>query len=190
MAYPSPYGAQYPAPHGYYQPPRRKRGIKRTVFGGLGLIANAIGLVVMPILAGIIGAAIAGVGATDLEPVDPRGGTFTASSWSAYSLAVPADEAGSVTCDISGRDVEVSPSSTEVSYGNVDGVEYVDAYDITAFGDQEVTVECEGASAAAVSEMGMVGILVSLGIGLLLPVVLGLASLVLLIWGIIALIRS
>lgn len=51
-------------------------------------------------------------------------------------------------------------------------------------------MNCEGTDQFARASLGAVGVLISTAIGVLIPVVLGLLSLVLLIWGIIALVRS
>lgn len=180
----------YPAPYAYVPPPRKRRGLKRTIFGGLGLIANAVGLVVMPFVAAFIALMIAGVGSMELTPLDAREATFQASSAKLYTVAVPQADLESTTCEIEGENLTVALGDPEISSGQVDGVDYFDLYDVTVHSDQEVSVRCEGGSAVALWEMGMVGTLVSLGLGILLPVLLGLASLVLTIWGIIALVRS
>ena len=188
MTYPPAYG---PAHSNAPAPCRRRRGVKRTVFGALGLVANAVGLVVMPIVAALIGSAMVIAGNTEMTPLDPSGDTFQASSWSMYTIAAPADDHGTTSCEIEGADISVSPSEAQdVSVGSVDGEPYYDLYDVQVYGDQEVSVTCTGAEAIALWDAGMGGILVSLGIGVLLPVVLGLIALVMTIWGIIALVRS
>lgn len=183
----------YQPSYGYapYTPaPRRRRGVKRTIFGVLGLLANAVGLVVMPILAGIIGGLLTMSASSELTPLDPRGSTFEASTWRMYAIAVPQEDLDSVACEIDGAEVTVEPGDPEISSGQVDGVAYYDLYDVQVFGDQEVTVTCEGGEAVALWDAGVGGVLVSLGIGVLLPVVLGLIALIMTIWGIIALVRS
>ncbi len=180
----------HPAPYAYVPPPRKRRGLKRTIFGGLGLVANAIGLVVMPVVAAFIALMIAGVGAMELTPLDAREATFQGSSSTIYTVAVPQADLGSATCEIEGEDISVAPGDPEITSGQVDGVDYFDLYDVTVHSDQQVSVRCEGASAVALWEMGMAGTLISVGLGLLLPILLGLASLVLTIWGVIALVRS
>jgi hypothetical protein len=174
----------------YTQAPRKRRGVKRTIFGVLGLLANAIGLVVMPILAGIIGGVITYASNTELTPLDPQGTTIEASTWRMYAIAVPQEDLGSVNCEIAGQDVTVDPGDPEISSGQVDGVAYYDLYDLQVSGDQEVTITCEGGEAVALWDAGMGGVMISLGVGVLLPVVLGLVALVMTIWGIIALVRS
>ncbi len=188
MTYPPAYG---PA-HSYAQAPRpRRRGVKRTVFGALGLVANAVGLVVMPVVAAIIGAAVIFSGSTEMTPLDPAGDSFEASTWSMYTIAVPQEDHGTTTCEIEGADISVSPSEAQdVSIGSVDGVPYYDLYDVQAFGEQEVSVTCTGGEAVALWDAGMGGLLITVGVGVLLPVVLGLVALVMTIWGIIALVRS
>ena len=66
--------ASYLAP----QPPRRRRGVKRLIFGILGIIANGIGLFVMPFIAGVIAVLITAIGATDLTPLENGELTFDA----------------------------------------------------------------------------------------------------------------
>jgi hypothetical protein len=180
----------YPAPYAYSQPPRRRRGLKRTVFGGLGLLANAIGLVVMPFVAGFIALVVAALGSMEMTPLDAREATFQGSSSRIYTVTVPAADVTSTTCEIEGEDITVTPGDPQVSTGQVDGVDYFNLYNVTVHSDQEVSVRCEGAGAVALWEMGMAGTLISVGVGILLPVLLGLASLALTIWGIIALVRS
>lgn len=184
-----PAGAGYGAPAGPgYGAPRKRKGIKRTIFGALGLIANAIGLLVMPVLVGIIAAAIS-VGTGDgAIPLGPTGGTFTADVMSVHSIAVPASEAASAECTATGASLERELNT--YTAGEIDGVAYVEIYDVTSPSGGEVTVECTGVTAVAYTEMGVTGTLVGLGIGFVIPIGLGLVSLVLLIWGIIALIRS
>ena len=53
-----------------------------------------------------------------------------------------------------------------------------------------MTVQCEGASDVAVAEVGVMGTVIGFGVGVLVPVLLGLVALALLIWGIVARVRS
>lgn len=105
-------------------------------------------------------------------------------------LGVPAESVSTVTCEVEGADIEVERDSSAIVLGEIDGVDYVSVYSITAVSEQQVTVNCEGTDQLAHAPMGAVGVLISTAIGVLIPVVLGLLSLVLLIWGIIALVRS
>ena len=195
MSAPVPYPPQQQIPGygAYAPPPPRKRGTKRIVFGALGILANAIGLVVMPIVAGIIGSLIAAMGMLDLTATSPQGGTVEASSMHVIMVAVPTEEAGSATCTVDGTapaDLSAEDVSSDGLVATLDGREYTVVQQVTVTADQTLTVDCEGASAAAVSEMGMTGVFVSLGIGILVPVLLGLVAIALLIWGIIARVRS
>ena len=183
------FGPSFGSPFPEQAPPPRRRGLKRTIFGMIGLILNAIGLFVMPFIAMLIAAVIAAAGMTP-EPLDPRGGTFTADGMGVNYLGVSADSVSTVTCEVEGADIEVERDSSAMVLGDIDGVEYVSVYSITAVSEQQVTVNCEGTDKLAHAPMGAVGVLISTGIGVLIPVVLGLLSLVLLIWGIIALVRS
>lgn len=194
MSAPVPYPPQQQIPgYGAYAPPPRKRGMKRIVFGALGILANAVGLVVMPIVAGIIGSLIAAMGMLDLTATSPQGGTVEAASMHVVMVAVPTEEAGSATCTVDGTspaDLSAEDVSSDGLVATLDGREYTVVQQVTVTADQTLTVDCEGASAAAVSEMGMTGVFVSLGIGILVPVLLGLAAIILLVWGIIARVRS
>lgn len=179
----------YQASYGTYQAPQKKRGLKRIIFGILGIIANGIGLVVMPIVAGIIVTAFAVMSAT---PVSMGGSsaTFDASMTSLYYVSVPTSEAASASCTVDGgSDVEWEPDVSSVTT-TVDGVEYTEVGDIQVLNDQEVTITCDGASDIAVSDIGMIGMLIGLGVGLVIPIGLGFLAFVLLIWGIIARVRS
>lgn len=184
MAYYQP----YQQPTAYVERPRR-RGLKRTILGALGVFANAIGLFVMPFVAGSIALIVAGVGAMELEPLEADGGTIESSTWAVYSIAVPEEDLETVSCEFEGAGVQPTREvSTEPLY-TMGGVEYYDVYTLTA-NSGEITVHCEGTDALGVSELGVAGTLLSGLVGLVLPVVLGLLALALMIWGIVALIRS
>lgn len=180
----------YSAPYGYYQPPPKKRGLKRIIFGSLGVVANGIGLFVMPFVLFVISAVVAGVGSNEVQDLGERGGSFQASGMSVYSVVVPLEEAEAAECTFDGvpsDDVTASTTGLEVSH---EGTTYVELYDVIPASDTEVQVTCEGASHVGYTEMGMIGVLISLGAGVLIPIVLGILSVALLIWGIIARVRS
>lgn len=180
----------YAAPYGYYQPPPKKRGLKRIIFGILGIIANGIGLFVMPFILFVIAAIVAGVGSNEVQNLGERGGSFQASGLSVYAVVVPLDEADGVECTFDGvpsEDVTPSTADLEVSH---EGRTYVELYDVITTSDAEVQVACEGASNVGYTEMGMVGVLISLGAGVIIPIVLGILAIGLLIWGIVARVRS
>lgn len=179
----------YQAPYGMYQAPRKKRGLKRMIFGGLGIVANAIGLVVMPLVAAFVVALIALLSASPVSIGGPSG-TVSASATSLHYVYVPTTEAASTSCTVEGgSDVVWDPNQTSVP-ATIDGTEYTVVGSIEVTTDQEVTVACDGASDVAVADIGVLGTLVGMGVGLLLPIGLGLLSLILLIWGIIARVRS
>lgn len=176
----------YGAP-GYGQP-RRRKGLKRIIVGSIGIVLNTIGLFVMPFVAAVVGALIAIGSASDPVALSPTGGTVPVDSMSMVTIAVPAGEAQSVTCTAHGGDLD--PVSSPMDVGSLGGVPYESAYQLSSPTTTEVVVECTGASGVAYTETGMVGMLVAMGIGVVIPIVLGVASLVLLIWGIIARVRS
>lgn len=178
------------ASYGYMPPPRKRRGIKRLVFGILGIIANAIGVFVMPVVAGFIALMISGVGSLALTPLGAEGGSFTATFWASYSIAVPLEDVDSASCEINGENIDVEEGDTSYSPGDVDGVEYYEVYTVAAGSSQEVTVQCEGAEDVALSEMGMASTFISFGFGIVLPLAFGFVAVVLTVWGSIALIRS
>ena len=175
-------------PYQYVEPPRR-RGVKRTVFGVLGIIANAIGLVVMPMVAGFLAIFVTAFGAVELDPLDADGGTIESSTWSVYTIAVPAEDVESVSCEFEGAGVDPSRSADPEPLYSMDGVDYYDVYMVTA-DTGEITVHCEGTEALGVSELGMGGTVISAAVGLVLPIGLGLLALALTIWGVVALVRS
>lgn len=180
----------YQASYGSYQAPRKKRGLKRIIFGSLGIIANGIGLIVMPLVAGFVVALVALLSAT---PVSLGGstGAFDASSSSLHYVYVPTSEVGSVTCSAEGgSDVVWEPDDESMVPTTVDGTEYTPIGTVEVTSDQEVTMSCEGASDVAVADIGLMGTLVGLGVGLVIPIGLGLIAIALLIWGIIARVRS
>lgn len=189
----SAYGASGGSPQGYGAPvpPRRRRGMKRMVFGGLGLVANLAGLVVMPVLGALAGLVITLVGMEDPVAVDPTGGTIPVSGTEVVWVSVPAAEVGTADCEFTGTGVEVEkdPDPTLES-GTLDGAPAVKLYDLSVTGGQEVTVTCEGVSSVGYQSIGVGGTLISLGVGLVIPIVLGVLSLVLLIWGIVARVNS
>ena len=180
----------YQTSYAYAPPPPRRRGVKRLVFGLLGILANGVGLFVMPFVAGFIALMIAGIGSMELTPLDPGGDSFEASSWSAYSLAVPADDLDSVSCTINGTDVDIEAGDRTYSPGTIDGVAYYEVHEIMVSSTQDISVNCEGTDAVALSELGFTGTAVSFGVGFVLPIILGLVALVMAIWGLIALVVS
>lgn len=180
----------YQAPYGYALPPRRRRGVKRLIFGILGVLANGVGLFVMPVIAGFIALMISGFGSLELTPLDHESATFEASFWSSYSISVPAEDLDTVSCEINGDALDIEAGDTAHSPGSVAGVEYYEVYDIQVNSAQEVTVECEGADAVALHELKMASTVVSFGVGIVLPIILGLGALLMAIWGLIALLVS
>lgn len=204
MSYPPQYGAQQPqygtaqpaygaGPGQYaghqFEPPRRKRGLKRIIFGILGLLANAIGLVVMPFVAGVLVAVVALLGATPAT-IGGASGTVDASSTALTLVYVPTSEAASTTCTVEGTGEVIWDGEQSSVPATVDGTEYTPVGSITVTQDQQVTVQCEGASDVAVAEVGVMGTVIGFGVGVLVPVLLGLVALALLIWGIVARVRS
>lgn len=185
-SYEPSFGSSYQQP----PPPPRRRGLKRTIFGILGIIVNGIGLVVMPILATIIAAVVTGMGSTELTPLDPTGDTIQAEGMKTYSIAVPQADLETAECEITGSDVSVTAGNPDLNSGEVDGVPYYDLYDFNVGSNQEVSVTCTGTESVALWEMSMTGTLISMGVGFILPILLGIASFILMIWGIIALVRS
>lgn len=180
----------YGQPYGDAPPPRRRRGLKRTIFGVLGILANGVGLVVMPFLVGMIGAVLTVGASQNLTALDPQHATIEGDSMRVYSLAVPAEHTGTVECAVTGGDAVLTSESSDYSVGTIDGTDYYDVYDLQISGSDEVTVECTGTEALGLWDAGMGGTLISFGIGFLVPVVLGLLSVALTIWGIVALVRS
>lgn len=187
MSYP-----QYAPAYDPYAPPPKKRGLKRMIFGGLGLVANAVGLVLVPFLGLMIGGLISAAGIFDLTALPAEGGTVEVSATDVVTIWVPVDEAASVTCEITGSGVD--PDHTydpaDEATAELDGVTYIEVYSVYADGKTEADVRCEGASSVAASTMGVLPTLLGTGAGILIPVVLGFLSLLLLIWGIIARVRS
>ncbi|MGP9680489.1 MULTISPECIES: hypothetical protein [unclassified Brachybacterium] len=180
----------YQTSYAYAPPPRRRRGVKRLVFGILGILANGVGLFVMPFVAAFIALMISGIGSMELTALDPGSDSFEASAWSSYTLAVPADDLDSVSCTINGTDVDVEAGDRTYSPGTVDGVAYYEVHEIMVSSTQDVTVNCEGTDAVALSELGFTSTVVSFGVGIVLPIILGLVALVMAIWGLIALVAS
>lgn len=190
QGYPAPGGGYTGPGGGYPAPPRKRRGLKRIILGSVGMVLNFIGLFVMPFVLGIAAAVFTMATATP-EMLGPEGGTFSADGSSFYGVAVPADEVGSASCQIDGQSVEVENTDPEAStVPEVDGVEYVEIHDITVDGAQEVTVDCTGTTSVAIVDYGLIGTVLGLGAGLVIPIVFGTLSFVLLVWGIIARVRS
>src|SRR5690625_6860750 len=65
-------------PYGYYQPPPKKRGLKRIIFGGLGIVANTIGLFVMPVVLLLIASVVSVLTGGELHELGPEGRSFRA----------------------------------------------------------------------------------------------------------------
>lgn len=204
MTYPPQYGAQQPqygsaqpaygagpSPYAGYQPepPRKRRGMKRIIFGILGLIANAIGLFVMPFVATILVTVVALLSATPAT-IGGASGTIDASATALTLVYVPTSEAASTTCTVEGTGEVIWDDEQSSAPATVDGTEYTPIGSITVTQDQQVTIQCEGASDVAVADVGVMGTVIAFGVGVLIPVLLGLVALVLLIWGIVARVRS
>lgn len=179
----------YQASYDTMQAPRKKRGMKRIIFGILGILANAVGLVVMPLVAAFAVALFALLSATPVSLGGPSG-TIDASATSLHYVYVPTSEVASASCTAEGEsDVNWDGEQSTVPT-TIDGVEYspVGGFDVGT--DQQVTVTCEGASDVAVADIGVMGTLVGLVVGLVIPIGLGFLAIILLIWGIIARVRS
>ena len=175
----------YAQSFGHYQPPPKKRGLKRIIFGILGIVANAIGLLVMPFIAGIGVAVVALLTASPVSLGGPYG-TFDASATSLHYAYVPASEAEAASCTAEGgSDVVWEPENTTMPT-TIDGTEYAPIGSIEVTSDQEVTMSCTGASDVAVADIGVIGTMVGFGVGIVIPVGLGLLAIALLIWGIVA----
>lgn len=187
MSYP-----QYTPAYNPYAPPPKKRGLKRMIFGGLGIVANAIGLVLVPVIGLMIGAVISAMGLLDLTVMPAEGGTLEVSPMNVGSVWAPVDEAADVTCDITGSGLDVEPAydPADTATTELDGVTYVQVYSIYATESTEAAVHCDGSSSVATSTMGLLPTLIATGASFLIPIVLGILSLALLIWGIIARVRS
>ena len=179
----------YQMPYGTYQPPRKKRGLKRIIFGILGILANGIGLVVMPFVAGIAVAVIAVMSAAPVS-LGSTSGVYDASGTSLHYVYVPADEVTSASCTVEGdSDLQWEPEHTTLP-STIDGTEYEPVGSFQVNDDQEVQITCDGASDVAVADIGVMGTLIGAGVGLVIPIALGLLAVALLIWGIIARVRS
>src|SRR5699024_4588070 len=83
------------------EPPRKKRGLKRIIFGILGILANGVGLFVMPFVAGVLVAVVALLGATPAT-IGGASGTVDASATALTLVYVPTSEAASTTCTVEG----------------------------------------------------------------------------------------
>lgn len=183
---PAGYGGPYGSPYG---PAPKKRGMKRIVAGIIGIVLNGIGLFLMPIVLGFVGLIISAVGMMSLTSIEPEGGSFSVSGTTVTTVFVPADEAGASCEFVSDPPVDVSPDTSQLTVEH-DGTTYIAAYEVMATSSQEVEVLCPGVSDVAVSEINVLWTLAGGGVGILIPVVLGFASLVVLVWGIIARMRS
>lgn len=172
-----------------YQAPPKKRGLKRIIFGALGIVANLVGLVVMPFIALMI-VAVVMVANIDATSLGASSGSVEASGMSLYYVYVPSEEASAAQCSVSGGSDTLSDTSSDSMTTQVSGTEYSAVGTFSTTGDQSVQISCEGASDVAVADVGMTGILVGGGIGIGIPVILGIIALILLIWGIVARVRS
>lgn len=181
----------YPGAAGGYQPPRKKKGMKRIVFGILGLLANGVGLLVMPIMGLLFGAVLAAAGMMSATAV-PAPATVALGSTELLVVYTPKGTDAS-QCSITGTasDMEVTPATSTPLTVTVDGTEYVEAAQVTtASTPSDVTIDCPGADTIAYGTGNVIITLISGGVGLVIPIVLGLLALLLLIWGIIARVRS
>lgn len=184
------YGAYGGAP-AYAPPPRKKRGLKRIIFGILGILANIVGLVLWPIVTGLIGAVIAAMGLFNLTPLD-NGGSFELSSANTAMIYVAQDETVSAPqCDIATTSADASvDKQTDGTTVEHEGTTYTAVAQVTATEKTTVAVQCAGADKIAYGTGDMTIMLILGGIGVLIPIVFGVLALILLIWGIIARVRS
>ncbi|MCS6711362.1 hypothetical protein JSY14_04760 [Brachybacterium sp. EF45031] len=189
--YPGAPAPQYQAgPAAAAAPAPRRRGLKRIIFGSLGLVANAVGLLLVPFLTAIIGAVIAMNGATAVSAGAP-GAEVTAKSLDLVYVYAPATEAENAQCTASGAGATFEPSVADGGFSKtVNGAEYVEIGSVTPARAGQVQVLCEGVSDIAIATVGVGGFLGTSLLSFSIPIVLGLVSLGLLIWGIIARVRS
>src|SRR5699024_4993673 len=173
-------------PYGYYQPATKKRGLKRIIFGGLGIVANTIGLFVMPVVLLLIASVVSVLTGGELHELAPEGGSFRAEGLAVYSVAVPAEEAAEAECTFDGLPTgAVSAASGGIALA-VAVRTYVEVHVVSTIGDHDVHVSCTGVSIVVYAEMGMLGALISMGVAVIIPIVLGALSMALLIRGMIA----
>lgn len=184
------YAQGYQPAYGHGEPPRKKRGMKRIVFGILGLIANAIGLVAMPLIGGFVGAMIAAFGAMDPDVID-NPATIDVDSASMIMVFAPEGvDPSTCTIDATGADTEVDTNVTGTYTVDLDGTTYAEIAQVTAPSATQLTVDCAGTDTVAYGQGNIMIALITGGVGLAIPVLLGLVALGLLIWGIVARIRS
>lgn len=184
MAYPT-----YAAAPGYVTPPRKKRGLKRIIFGILGLVANAIGLIVWPLLMGIVGAIFFASSFMNPQPL-PASGSFELSAMHMGVVYVPSDVAGTADCTVTAPSPAEIVDATEKSTVTVDGTSYTGIKNVTSTEATSVSVTCTGTDQVLYATGDISPVLIWSGVGIVIPIVLGLVALALLIWGIIARVRS
>ncbi len=185
MAYQQTYG------NAVYVPPK-KRGMKRIIFGILGLVAAGIGLIVMPILATIISSLIM-MGSASPTTIS-SGDTIDLKIGQVAFVMVPEEEASSATCSAevgNSEATQVQPTDENTSFEVTNGDQkLVSVMQIASGASDTATITCDGASTIAYAQVNGLVPVVGLIIGVILPIVLGFFALILLIWGIIARVRS
>jgi len=185
-------GYSSPAPGGYgqYQAPAKRKGLKRIIVGIIAMILGGIGVILGAILGTVFGLLFSLSSIGDDATALGNGGQVSVTSGS-YVVAVPSSDSGA-TCTTTGDPasaISTSPQSGDLTFTS-GGDEYAVVDTVSASGDAHVTVTCTGTENVVIAPLPAGGMIGGFFVGVGLPALLGLIGLILLIWGIVARVRS
>lgn len=181
----SPYGS---SPGGAMAPVKR-RGMVRIVLGIIGILLALLGIFLGPMLGAMIGGIFSFLSiSSDAITVVPPGSPVHLETGT-YIVAATSERASCEVRTTNPGDMEYTPTGDGLHLDK-DGTQYsrVGQLDVTTASDAVIT--CNDGSDAAIGRVGFAAVAVGLAIGVGIPVLLGLAGLVLLISGIIGRVRS
>lgn len=189
--YGAPYGSSAPAAPSPYTaapmttPPKRK-GKKRMIFGSLGIIAGLIGAAIFGFLGFAVGSASS---ITNITTAPGDSVTFPADAVVYYVLTP--EEAGVVQCEATGPGaLQAMEGDTTSALPIGDQSWYLTSVVSTSGDGAEVTVSCDGVNEVAYSALSFGDLFQAALVGAALPLILSAISLALLIWGIVAFVKS
>lgn len=182
-------GGSISAPYGGAMPRQKRRGIKRMIFGGLGVVVNGMGLLIMPLIIGFLGGVIGIAGAMSNFPTVEGSSTTVQADTMLMYVMVPASDP-ETSCIISGPGVtEVKPGDHTIYTQG--GTDWREVAQITTRADGgQIDITCPGASGIGYIAPELGGFLGGGLVGVIIPLFFGALALALLIWGIVAFVRS
>lgn len=178
-----------PTPHGRGR--GRRPGAKRIITGVLGVLANTLGLLVIPLIGAMIGGMMVAGAAAEHSTSATPGEPFPVEAGSFY-FSLPADEAEAAGCELltdtrTGEDIS---QQKRISF-EADAVRYRSIFAVKTTEDANFLLNCAKApSNILITPVTDSTQLVPVVIGAVIPVVLLLICGGILVWGVIVRVRS